>query len=203
MTTNDKGKRKKDLADQQETSAPARQDAEAGPAPKMKRKEYEREMRLLHGELVALQEWVKASGAKVCIVFEGRDTRRQGRHDQADHRAGEPAGLPGRRPARSDRAREVADVHPALHPALPGGRRGRDLRPQLVQPGRRRAGDGLLHRGAAERFLELVPGVEKAMVDSGISAQVLARGRAPTSRPGAWRAASTTRARSGSSPPWT
>jgi len=41
---------------------------------KMKRKEYVREMRLLHGELVAMQEWVKASGAKICIVFEGRDT---------------------------------------------------------------------------------------------------------------------------------
>jgi polyphosphate kinase 2 (PPK2 family) len=31
-------------------------------------------MRVLHGELVAMQEWVKASGAKICIVFEGRDT---------------------------------------------------------------------------------------------------------------------------------
>jgi polyphosphate kinase 2 (PPK2 family) len=41
---------------------------------KMKRKEYERQMRVLHGELVAMQEWVKASGAKICIVFEDRDT---------------------------------------------------------------------------------------------------------------------------------
>ena len=36
----------------------------------MKRKDYEREMRRLHGELVAMQEWVKTSGAKVCIVFD-------------------------------------------------------------------------------------------------------------------------------------
>src|SRR6185503_8123022 len=49
-----------------------------GTPPKMKRKEYEREMRRLHGELVAMQEWVKASGAKVCIVFEGRDTAGKG-----------------------------------------------------------------------------------------------------------------------------
>ena len=35
-------------------------------------------MRLLHGELVAMQEWVKASGAKICIVFEGRDTAGKG-----------------------------------------------------------------------------------------------------------------------------
>ena len=44
----------------------------------MTRKEYDREMRRLHGELVAMQEWVKATGAKVCIVFEGRDTAGKG-----------------------------------------------------------------------------------------------------------------------------
>jgi polyphosphate kinase 2 len=42
------------------------------------RKEYEREMRRLHGELVAMQEWVKATGARICIVFEGRDTAGKG-----------------------------------------------------------------------------------------------------------------------------
>ena len=44
----------------------------------MKRKEYERQMRILHGELVAMQEWVKDSGAKICIAFEGRDTAGKG-----------------------------------------------------------------------------------------------------------------------------
>ena len=32
----------------------------------MKTKEYEKEMRRLQGELVAMQMWVKATGAKVC-----------------------------------------------------------------------------------------------------------------------------------------
>ncbi len=45
---------------------------------RMKRKDYERELRRLHGELVAMQEWVKSTGAKVCIVFEGRDTAGKG-----------------------------------------------------------------------------------------------------------------------------
>ena len=41
--------------DSQGSSTPAtRGQSEAGTAPKMKRKEYEREMRRLHGELVAL-----------------------------------------------------------------------------------------------------------------------------------------------------
>ena len=58
-------------------SSVASRDATDPPA-KLKRKEYEREMRRLHGELVAMQEWVKASGAKICIVFEGRDTAGKG-----------------------------------------------------------------------------------------------------------------------------
>ena len=49
-----------------------------GTAPKMKDREYRKELRRLHGELVALQEWVKATGAKICIVFEGRDTAGKG-----------------------------------------------------------------------------------------------------------------------------
>jgi polyphosphate kinase 2 len=40
---------------------------------RMKRKDYEKELDKLHVELVHLQEWVKAEGLKVCIVFEGRD----------------------------------------------------------------------------------------------------------------------------------
>jgi len=60
------------------TSSVARERAEPGPPPKMKTKPYEREMRSLHGELVAMQEWVKSSGAKICVVFEGRDTAGKG-----------------------------------------------------------------------------------------------------------------------------
>jgi polyphosphate kinase len=47
-------------------------------ATKMKRKKYETDMRVLHGELVAMQEWVKSTHAKICIVFEGRDTAGKG-----------------------------------------------------------------------------------------------------------------------------
>jgi polyphosphate kinase len=40
---------------------------------KLKNKDYLHELRQLHVELVKLQEWVKSTGAKICIVFEGRD----------------------------------------------------------------------------------------------------------------------------------
>lgn len=46
--------------------------------PRMKRREFEKLVEPLHGELVAMQEWVKSSGAKIVIVFEGRDTAGKG-----------------------------------------------------------------------------------------------------------------------------
>jgi polyphosphate kinase 2 len=49
-----------------------------GPKPKMSNKQFEQEMEPLQVELVKMQEWVKATGAKVCVVFEGRDTAGKG-----------------------------------------------------------------------------------------------------------------------------
>jgi len=42
-------------------------------AGKISGKDYDKEMRKLHVELVKLQQWVVHKGLKVCIVFEGRD----------------------------------------------------------------------------------------------------------------------------------
>lgn len=42
-------------------------------AAKLKRKDYEEQLKKLHVQLVHLQQWVVATGAKVVIVFEGRD----------------------------------------------------------------------------------------------------------------------------------
>jgi polyphosphate kinase 2 len=45
---------------------------------KLKRKEYEKELRALQAELCGLQEWVKHTGERVIIVFEGRDAAGKG-----------------------------------------------------------------------------------------------------------------------------
>jgi polyphosphate kinase 2 len=45
---------------------------------KMSSKEFEKEMEKLQVELVKMQEWVKASGAKICVLFEGRDAAGKG-----------------------------------------------------------------------------------------------------------------------------
>ena len=135
----------------------------------MRRKKYEREMRKLHGELVAMQEWVKATGAKICIVFEGRDTAGKGGTikritERVSPRVFRVVALP----APTEREKSQMYVA-ALHPALPRRGRGRDLRPQLVQPRRRRAGHGLLHHGAdGERSWSRSRRSSRTMVDSGI-----------------------------------
>jgi polyphosphate kinase 2 len=40
---------------------------------KLKRKEYEKELRRLQAELCYLQAWVKAKGLRIMVLFEGRD----------------------------------------------------------------------------------------------------------------------------------
>jgi hypothetical protein len=84
------------------------------------RAEYERELERLQVELVRLQEWILQEELKIVVLFEGRDT----------------AGKGGviRRIGERTNPRVVRTV--AL--GMP--------RPQLVQPRRGRAGDGLLQR---------------------------------------------------------
>jgi polyphosphate kinase 2 len=41
--------------------------------PKLKLKQYEKELRRLQAELCQLQEWVKLKGLRIIVVFEGRD----------------------------------------------------------------------------------------------------------------------------------
>ncbi|MGX9426367.1 MULTISPECIES: polyphosphate kinase 2 [Bradyrhizobium] len=48
------------------------------PAARMKRKIYEKELEKLQVELCHLQEWVKATQARVIILFEGRDAAGKG-----------------------------------------------------------------------------------------------------------------------------
>ena len=44
----------------------------------LKRKQYEKALRVLQVELCALQDWVKEKGLRVIVVFEGRDAAGKG-----------------------------------------------------------------------------------------------------------------------------
>ena len=154
--------------DAQVQASVAGQEAGAGPPPKMGRKEYEREMKLLHGELVAMQEWVKASGAKVCIVFEGRDTAGKGGTirritERVSPRVFRVVALPA--PTEREKSQMYIQRYLTHFPAAG----------EVVIFDRswyNRAGVepvmGFCTPAETERFLQLVPGVEKAMADDGI-----------------------------------
>ena len=149
-------------------SADAGREAADGPPPKMKRKEYEREMRALHGELVAMQEWVKASGAKICIVFEGRDTAGKGGTikritERVSPRVFRVVALSA--PTEREKSQMYVQRYLPYFPAAG----------EVVIFDRswyNRAGVepvmGFCTPEETERFLGLVPGVEKAMTDEGI-----------------------------------
>ena len=57
-----------------ETSPPAGH----GGGKKMKGAEFERELAKLHLELVRMQDWIKAKGLKIVVLFEGRDAAGKG-----------------------------------------------------------------------------------------------------------------------------
>src|SRR5687768_18064163 len=143
-------------------------EAAAAPPPKLKRKAYEREMRRLHGELVAMQEWVKASGTKICIVFEGRDSAGKGGSIKAitgrvSPRVFRVVALP----SPTERERSQMYLQRYL-PHLPAG--GEVVifdRSWYNRAGVERV-MGFCTDEQARRFLQMTPGVEQAIVDSGV-----------------------------------
>jgi polyphosphate kinase 2 len=135
---------------------------------KLPRKEYEAEMRKLHGELVALQEWVKATGAKVCIVFEGRDTAGKGGTikrivERVSPRVFRVVALPA--PNERERSQMYLQRYVAHLPAA--GEVVIFDRSWYNRAGVERV-MGFCAPELTDRFLAMVPEIEKAMVDSGI-----------------------------------
>lgn len=80
MAKKDKSKEKKESKGKKVNVAelPSKDGALPAAKEKMSRKDYEKELARLQVELVKMQEWVKATGAKVCVLFEGRDAAGKG-----------------------------------------------------------------------------------------------------------------------------
>jgi polyphosphate kinase 2 len=134
----------------------------------LSKKEYNRQLKKLHVELVKMQQWVVAKGLKVCIVFEGRDT----------------AGKGGTIKAIMDRVSPRVFFHVAL-PA-PTEREKSQMYAQRYIPHLPAAGEIVIfdrswyNRAGVERvmgfctedeargFLEVAPLFEKLMIKSGI-----------------------------------
>jgi polyphosphate kinase len=134
----------------------------------MKRKKYEAELRVLHGELVALQEWVKSAGAKVCIVFEGRDTAGKGGTirritERVSPRVFRVVALPA--PTDRERSQMYAQRYIERFPAA--GEVVIFDRSWYNRAGVERV-MGFCTEDQAVNFLRSVPMIERFMVDSGI-----------------------------------
>ncbi|MDH5243901.1 MAG: polyphosphate kinase 2 [Chloroflexota bacterium] len=138
------------------------------PGTKMKAKAYEREMRRLHGELVAMQEWVKATGAKICIVFEGRDTAGKGGTikritERVSPRVFKVVALSA--PTEREKSQMYVQRYLPHFPAA--GEVVIFDRSWYNRAGVERV-MGFCTPEETEKFFEMAPVVEKAMVDSGI-----------------------------------
>jgi polyphosphate kinase len=163
-----KDKHERQDAELQAPSPAAGRKAEAGPSPKMTRKEYERQMRILQGDLVAMQEWVKDSGAKICIVFEGRDTAGKGGTikritERVSPRVFRVVALPT--PTEREKSQMYIQRYVAHFPAA--GEVVIFDRSWYNRAGVERV-MGFCTPKETERFLALAPAFEKAMADSGI-----------------------------------
>ncbi|KQN94861.1 polyphosphate kinase 2 [Arthrobacter sp. Leaf69] len=150
------------------TKKSADEPAEGPPRTKMPRKEYEAEMAVLQGELVAMQEWVKSTGAKICIVFEGRDTAGKGGTikrivERVSPRVFRVVALPT--PTDREKSQMYLQRYMAHFPAA--GEVVIFDRSWYNRAGVERV-MGFCTPEQTQRFLNMTPLVEKAMVDSGI-----------------------------------
>jgi polyphosphate kinase 2 len=135
---------------------------------KLKRKAYDEELRRLHAELVKLQQWVVHKGLKVCIVFEGRDGAGKGGTikaitDRVSPRVFRVVALP----APTERQKTQMYMQRYV-PHLPAA--GEVVifdRSWYNRAGVERV-MGFTDEKQVRRFLEIVPMIEHAMIESDI-----------------------------------
>jgi len=135
---------------------------------KMRRKDYEKELRKLQVQLCHLQEWVKSQKSRVIILFEGRDAAGKGgtikaMTEKVSPRVFRVVALP----APSDREKTQMFIQRYMQ-HFPGGG-------EIVIFDRswyNRAGVeyvmGFCTAAEHQRFLSLCPEIEKYIVDAGI-----------------------------------
>jgi polyphosphate kinase 2 len=139
----------------------------AEPEP-LKGKDYLRELKKLHVELVKLQEWVRHKGLKVCILFEGRDGAGKGGAIKAiTERVSPRVFRVIALPAPTEREKSQMYIQRYL-PHLPAA--GEVVifdRSWYNRAGVERVMEFCTEE-QARRFLQIAPQVEKTIVDAGI-----------------------------------
>jgi polyphosphate kinase len=138
---------------------------EGGP---VKRKAFEAELRRLSAEMVALQYWLVETGARVCVVFEGRDAAGKGgaiRHltERVSPRVFRTVALPA--PSERERSQLYEQRYMAHLPAA--GEVTIFDRSWYNRAGVERV-MGFCTPEETETFLQQVPAFERVLVDDGI-----------------------------------
>lgn len=135
---------------------------------KLSKKKYYKELEKLQGEMVALQEWVKATGQKICIIFEGRDGAGKGGAikavtERVSPRVFQVMALPA--PTERQKTQMYMQRYIPLLPAA-----GEVIifdRSWYNRAGVERV-MGFCTEQESKEFLEVIPFMEKAIVNSGV-----------------------------------
>jgi polyphosphate kinase 2 len=134
----------------------------------MKRQEFDSELRKLQVELVRLQTWVKATGARIIVIFEGRDTAGKGGvisriTQRVSPRVFRHVALPA--PTEREKSQLYIQRYIAHFPAA--GEIVLFDRSWYNRAGVERV-MGFCTDDEYERFMRLVPPFEREIVDNGI-----------------------------------
>jgi polyphosphate kinase 2 len=135
---------------------------------KLTGKDYERELAYLHGELVKLQLWVVAKGLKAVVVFEGRDGAGKGGvikaiTERVSPRVYRVVALP----APTEREKSQMYIQRYMRHLPAAGEIVIFDRSWYNRAGVERVME-FSTMDQVNRFLELTPAVEKAIIESGI-----------------------------------
>jgi len=147
----------------------AKRSADAGEEPAdLGRKEYEKELERLQAELVQVQLWVQRTGAKVSIVFEGRDGAGKGGAikaltERVSPRVFRVVALPA--PTEREKSQMYMQRYVRHLPAA--GEIAIFDRSWYNRAGVERVME-FCTEDEASKFLHTVPLMEKAVVDSGV-----------------------------------
>jgi polyphosphate kinase 2 len=135
---------------------------------KLNGKKYEKELRRLQAELCTLQEWVKAKGLRVIVVFEGRDGAGKGGTIRAiTERVSPRVFRVVALPAPSDREKSQMYMQRYMQHFPAAGEIVIFDRSWYNRAGVERV-MGFCSEDQYRRFLENCPDVEKYIVDGGI-----------------------------------
>ncbi|MBP0463700.1 polyphosphate kinase 2 [Roseomonas sp. PWR1] len=138
------------------------------PDGKLTRKAYEKALHDLHVELVKLQMWTQKTGARVCIVFEGRDGAGKGGTIKAiTERVSPRVFRTIALPAPTEREKSQMYIQRYIRHFPAAGEIVIFDRSWYNRAGVERV-MGFVDDEHVRYFLDMAPGVEKAMVDSGI-----------------------------------